>query len=293
MAGTEAQLTQKAYAKINLVLDVLAKRGDGYHEVSMIMQALSLFDTVGFHKRKTGISLQCNDPGLPCDSRNLAFRAAELLQQECGVDQGVHIELFKRIPMSAGLAGGSSDAAAVLRGLNQLWQLKLSNLELEQLAARLGSDVPFCLWGGTVQATGRGEILQPLPDYAGLGVVLAHPPIQVSTAWVYGQFRQNQKADTLHCAAMRQALEQRDFPAVESKLFNALESVTEPAYPRISVIKQAMTEAGACGVLMSGSGPTVFALTPDRLSAEQLAERLSLEPDVTILTGETIAREEQ
>ena len=293
MSETEAQWTQKAYAKINLTLDVLGKRADGYHEVSMIMQAVSLHDTVVFHKRNSGISLSCDAPDLPCDSGNLAFRAAELLQQECGVAEGVHIDLVKRIPMAAGLAGGSSDAAAVLRGLNQLWQLRLGRLELEQLAARLGSDVPFCLWGGTVQATGRGENLDPLADYAGIGVVLAHPPIQVSTAWVYGRFSQLQTAGAKHNAAMRQALEQRDFPAVAANLFNALESVTEPAYPQISAIKQAMLEAGAGGVLMSGSGPTLFALTPDRLSAEQLAARLSLGPDVTILIAETVAREEQ
>lgn len=293
MPETEASWSQKAFAKINLTLDVLGKRADGYHEVSMVMQAISLHDTVDFHKRAAGISLSCNAADLPCDHGNLAFRAAALLQQECGVTEGVHIELVKRIPLAAGLAGGSSDAAAVLRGLNQLWQLGLGQQELERLAARLGSDVPFCLWGGTVLATGRGEVLQPLADFAGIGVVLAHPPIPVSTAWVYGRFSQRQTAGAQHNAAMRQAIGQRDFPAVADNLFNALESVTEPAHPQITAIKEAMRDAGASGVLMSGSGPTVFALTPDRLAAEQLAARLSLGPGVTILTAETVAREEQ
>ena len=189
MPGAESRLSLKAHAKINLALDVIGKRPDGFHEVAMIMQSVSLHDTVALSLGGDAISLVCNRADLPCDHTNLAFRAATLLRQECGVSQGVHIELTKRIPMAAGLAGGSTDAAAVLKGLNVLWKLALSPDELETLAARLGSDVPFCLWGGTTLATGRGEILEPLPDFAGYGVVLANPPLAVSTAWVYGNFQ--------------------------------------------------------------------------------------------------------
>ena len=293
MPGNEPQWTQKAYAKINLLLDVTGKRSDGYHEVSMIMQSVSLFDTISFSLRNAGISLSSNRQDLPCDSSNLAFRAAELLRRECGVDKGIHIDLIKRIPMAAGLAGGSSDAAAVLRGLNELWRLSLSANDLEQLAARLGSDVPFCLWGGTVHATGRGEKLEPLADFAGVGVVLAHPPLHVSTAWVYGNFQMGMATNQPDVRLMRRAASQNDFPAVAQNLYNALEMVTIPAYPQLGDIKTALSQAGASGVLMSGSGPTVFALTPNLTEAGKLATRLSLGPEVDILIAETVAREEQ
>ena len=293
MPGSERKMALKAYAKINLALEVLGKRPDGFHEVSMIMQAVSLHDTVTLTLQSDGITLACDHAGLPCDSGNLAFRAALLVQQECGVDKGVHIELEKRIPLAAGLAGGSSDAAAVLRGLNTLWELGLSAGELERLAARLGSDVPFCLWGGTVHATGRGEILRPLPELAGFGVVLAQLPLEVSTAWVYGNFRLNCLCDGPDIARMVQAVSERSFTAVATNLFNVLETVTVPAHPQIAAVKRSMSEAGAGGVLMSGSGPTVFALTPDLSSAHELAGRLSVEPGVSIIVAETIAREEQ
>jgi len=293
MAEIEWQWEQKAYAKINLALDVIGKRPDGFHEVSMIMQAISLHDTVGLSLRNSGISLACDKDDLPSDDSNLAYRAADLLRRECGATQGVHIQLTKRIPMAAGLAGGSSDAAAVLRGLNELWRLALTPVELEALAARLGSDVPFCLWGGTVQATGRGEQLEPLPDFAGFGVVLAHPAIAVSTAWVYGRFQLGQASGSRDRGFIRRAVEQNQFQSVAANLYNALETVTMPAHPQIGEIKTALVQAGACGVLMSGSGPTVFGLTPDLNSARQLAGRLSLGPDVSIFVAETVAREEQ
>jgi 4-diphosphocytidyl-2-C-methyl-D-erythritol kinase len=293
MPENEPQWTQKAYAKITLLLDVTGKRSDGYHEVSMIMQSVNLFDTVSISLRHETISLRVDRQDLPCDSSNLAFRAAELLQQECGVSKGVHIDLVKRIPLAAGLAGGSSDAAAVLRGLNQLWQLSLSAGDLEQLAARLGSDVPFCLWGGTVHATGRGEILEPLADFAGIGVVLAHPPLQVSTAWVYGNYQLGVASGCPDIALMRRAIAHNDFSVVTQNLYNALETVTVPAYPQIGEIKTALSQAGASGVLMSGSGPTVFALSPTLAEAKKLAARLSIGPEVDILIAETVAREEQ
>ncbi len=292
MPDAEPQLSLNAYAKINLALDVLGKRPDGFHEVAMVMQSVSLHDTVTLSLRDGGIALVCDHPVLPCDSSNLAWRAADLLRQECGVAKGVHIELEKKIPMAAGLAGGSSDAAAVLKGLNVLWELSLSACDLEMLAARLGSDVPFCLWGGTALATGRGEILEPLPDFAGHGVVLANPPLEVSTAWVYGNFRRRNRSGPPDISAMRRAIEQKDFQAVAGGLFNELESVTVPAHPQIAVIRQKLADAGAAGVLMSGSGPTVFALTADLESARLLAGRISLGPGVSIYVAQTNAREE-
>ena len=293
MPGSESPISLNAYAKINLALQVVGKRRDGFHEVAMIMQSVSLHDTVTLSLRRTGISLVCDNPALPCDNSNLAFRAAALLRQECGVAEGVHIELTKRIPMAAGLAGGSSDAAAVLRGLNDLWDLAISPNELEILAARLGSDVPFCLWGGTTLATGRGEILESLPDFAGYGVVLANPPLQVSTAWVYGNFQPGTLQRSPGIPALRRAIEQKDLQAVARQLYNDLESVSVPAHPQIADIKRKLASAGAAGVLMSGSGPTVFALTNDLTSAHQLAGRVSLGSGVSVFIAETVAREEK
>ena len=292
MPVTETQITRNAYAKINLALEVLGKRADGFHEVSMVMQSVSLHDTLTLSLASTEISLVCDQPSLPSGRSNLAYRAAELLRQECGVTLGVHICLTKRIPMAAGLAGGSSDAAAVLRGLNSLWGLALSPCDLEVLAARLGSDVPFCLWGGTALATGRGEILEPLTSFAGHGVVLANPPLQVSTAWVYGNFQKQIQPRSTDIKTLRRAIEQKDFSAVTGQLFNDLESVTVPAHPEIAVLKEKLTEAGAAGVLMSGSGPTVFALTPDLSLARQLAGRVSFGSGVSVFSAQTVAREE-
>ena len=291
MSDNESRLSLKAHAKINLTLEVLGKRPDGYHEVAMIMQSVSLHDTVTLSLRDSGISLACDRSDLPCDSGNLAFRAADLLRREYGVARGVQIELTKRIPLAAGLAGGSTDAAAVLKGLNRLWQLALPAAELERLAARLGSDVPFCLQGGTSLATGRGEILTALPDFSGHGVVLANPPLQVSTAWVYGNFRGSNQCRP-EVSRLRQWIGQQNFSAVAAALFNDLESVTIPAYPQIAAIKEQLLQAGAAGVLMSGSGPTVFALAPDPAAAGEVAGRVAWDPDVTVFIAETVAREE-
>ena len=291
MSDNESRLSLKAHAKINLTLEVLGKRPDGYHEVAMIMQSVSLHDTVTLSLRDSGISLACDRPDLPCDSGNLAFRAADLLRREVGVARGVQIELTKRIPLAAGLAGGSTDAAAVLKGLNRLWQLALPAAELERLAARLGSDVPFCLQGGTSLATGRGEILTALPDFSGHGVVMANPPLQVSTPWVYGNFRGANQCRP-EVSRLHQWFGQQDFSAVAAALFNDLESVTIPAYPQIAAIKEQLLQAGAAGVLMSGSGPTVFALTPDPAAAGEVAGRVAWDPDVTVFIAETVAREE-
>ena len=292
MSDDESRLTLQAHAKINLALEVLGKRPDGYHEVAMIMQSVSLHDTLILSLQESDITLMCDRPELPCDHSNLAYRAAELLRREVGVARGVKIELNKRIPLAAGLAGGSTDAAAVLKGLNRLWGLALSPVELEQLAARLGSDVPFCLWGGTSLATGRGEMLTPLPDFTGHGVVLANPSLQVSTAWVYGNYRDAAGNRRRDISSLRHSIEQPDFSAVADTLFNDLETVTVPAYPQVAEIQEQLLQAGAAGVLMSGSGPTVFALTPDYASAAELAGRAALGADVAVFIAETVAREE-
>ena len=275
-----------AKAKINLTLDVLHKRPDGYHEVEMVMQSLELADCVDLTLREDGkLTLTVDRGDLPDDGRNLAYRAAALLQRESGTDFGVDIGLCKKIPLAAGLAGGSADAAAVLWGLNSLWRLNLPIEELERLGAELGSDVPFCLSGGTVLASGRGERLAALPAMPDCAVVLVKLPVSVSTAWVYGQYGAAEVVCHPDTGGMLAALAAHDFSAVAAKVGNVLENVTVPAWPEIAAVKAELARRGAKAVLMSGSGPTVFALAEDEASALELAAGLEeLWPAEVIVT---------
>ena len=281
-------LTLKAYAKINLALDVLYKRPDGFHEVAMIMQAVNLADEVTLSSRPGDIVLTVSRTDLPADASNLAYRAAALLKEYTGCGQGVHIALDKHIPMAAGLAGGSADAAAVLKGLNTLWDLRLGMAELSKLAARLGSDVPFCLFNGTMLAAGRGEMVTPLPPLPACYVVLAKPPADVPTAWVYRQFKPDRVAVRPDIAAMCKALEQGRLDGVADKLANVLESVTIPAHPEIARIKKCMLHCGAMAALMSGSGPTVFGLVSSLDQTESIVSRLKAEGVPEIFVAETV-----
>lgn len=265
-----------AKAKINLTLDVLHKRSDGYHEVEMVMQSLELSDAIDLSVRSdAAIRLQVAGADLPADHSNLAYRAAELLQRTCCVTNGADIVLEKKIPLAAGLAGGSADAAAVLWGLNRLWKLDLPQSELERLGAQIGSDVPFCLRGGTVLARGRGEQLSDLPTMPECAVVLVKLPIAVPTAWVYGRFR---AADTVRhpdTPGMLKALTGGVVEEIAACVENVLESVTVDAYPQIAEVKEELVARGALAVLMSGSGPTVFALAKDEEQARSLAAGLA------------------
>ncbi|MFD1773635.1 MULTISPECIES: 4-(cytidine 5'-diphospho)-2-C-methyl-D-erythritol kinase [Paenibacillus] len=252
---------EKAPAKINLMLDVLHKRPDGFHEVEMIMTMVDLADRLELSElRRDTIIISSQAGYIPLDEKNLAFQAAKLLKERCGVERGVHIHLDKKIPVAAGLAGGSSDAAAALRGLNRLWRLGLSSEELQELGAELGSDVPFCVTGGTALATGRGEKLTPIASMPQCWVVLAKPPINVSTAEVYGKLRASGITAHPSSRLMREAVEAGDFHAVCARLGNVLEEVTLKLHPEVQQLKEAMIRLGADGVLMSGSGPTVFGL---------------------------------
>jgi 4-diphosphocytidyl-2-C-methyl-D-erythritol kinase len=281
-----------ARAKINLALDVLYKRDDGYHEVAMIMQSIALADRVGLFEQDEGIAVTTNIAGLDSGPANLAYRAAALIASACGVRRGIRITLDKKIPLAAGLAGGSSDAAAVLNGLNQLWGLGLSMTRLEELAASLGSDVPFCLRGGTMLATGRGEKLSPLPTLPHCWVVLAKPPVEVSTAWVYGNYHPEVVVRHPDIDGMITSLRQRDLAGVTGKLGNVLESVTVPAHPDIAKLKESMLEYGAMASLMSGSGPTVFALVQQRDQAESIAEKIKRQTNAQIIITETACASE-
>lgn len=283
-------ITVSARAKINLTLDVLGKRPDGYHEVAMIMQTLALADLV--HLREAdSILLETNDLRLPADESNLAYRAAALLRRECGIDRGVHIRLEKRIPMAAGLAGGSSDAAAVLKGLTQLWKLSLTADDLSRLGATLGSDVPFCLFGGTALATGRGEVITQLRDLPSRPVVLAKLPVDVATASVYKGYRPEAVAVHPDTQSVLLAISQANWHTIEHSLVNVLESVTVKQYPQIAEIKTLMLNAGATNSLMSGSGPTVFCLAEDDTAARQIAQRLTQECTAEVIVTKTSQRE--
>lgn len=255
------KIYEKAPAKINLLLDVLYKRDDGYHEVEMIMTMVDLADRLEMEALPGDRIIISSQVGyIPLDEKNLAFQAAKLIKERYNVRSGVYIHLDKNIPVAAGLAGGSSDAAATLRGLNRLWDLRIPTSELMELGAELGSDVPFCVTGGTSLAKGRGEVLMPLPNPPQCWVVLAKLPINVSTAGIYGRF--NCDAVTKHPSAerMKQALIKGSFAGVCQELGNVLEDVTLKLYPEVAHLKDTMLRLGADGVLMSGSGPTVFGL---------------------------------
>lgn len=283
-------LTVKAYAKINLALDVLRKRSDGYHEVAMIMQTIDLADTLELAGQDGDITITADDPVLPCDQTNLAYRAAALLRDTFLVRRGVRIHLTKRIPMAAGLAGGSADAAGVLTGLNELWELGLTVDRLAELGSKLGSDVPFCIRGGTMLAEGRGERLTRLPALPVCQVVLAKLPVSVSTAWVYGNYRAAEAVDHPDISGMIHCLDRRDLTGVAQRMSNVLESVTVMAHPEIGELKKRMIEYGCMASLMSGSGPTVFGLTDDPRRAEAVTVGLKRNGKGQIMAVKTVSK---
>ncbi|MCM3729316.1 4-(cytidine 5'-diphospho)-2-C-methyl-D-erythritol kinase [Neobacillus cucumis] len=254
------KLLVKAPAKINLALDVLHKRPDGYHEVEMIMTTIDLADRVELSLlEKDKIHILSHNRYVPDDQRNLAYQAAQLLKDRFDVKKGVLISIEKTIPVAAGLAGGSSDAAATLRGLNKLWGLGLSLDELATLGSEIGSDVSFCVYGGTALAKGRGEIIKELPPPPTCWVILAKPFIGVSTAEVYRRLELN---GTKHpdIYEMIQAIKEHNYQRVCDNVGNVLEGVTLNLHPEVAQIKEQMKRFGADAVLMSGSGPTVFGI---------------------------------
>ncbi len=259
--GVDMKVFEKAPAKINLSLDVLHKREDGYHEVEMVMTMVDLADRIEMQELPRDTIIISSQAGyIPLDEKNLAFQAARLIKDRYDVKQGVYIHLDKKIPVAAGLAGGSSDAAATLRGLNRLWRLGIGTDELQKLGAELGSDVPFCVTGGTAIARGRGEKLEPIESPPQCWVILAKPPINVSTSEIYGKL--NAAGIRKHPSTERvlRAIREKRFDLLCSELGNVLEEVTLDLYPEVRQLKEVMIKLGAEGVLMSGSGPTVFGL---------------------------------
>lgn len=268
-------IKQKAYAKVNIGLDVLRRRPDGYHELKMIMQTVDICDDLTFERKgEAGIQLRIDGADLPADRNNLVCRAAALLMEEKHIGEGVSITLEKRIPIAAGMAGGSADAAATMRGLNELFALGYSTEELRDLGVKLGADIPYCISGGTMLSEGIGEVLTPLPAPPDCHLVVAKPDIDVSTAFVY----RNLQADRLpfhpDIDGMAKALAAGDLRGITDRMGNVLETVTVREYPVIDRIKKRMCGLGAENALMSGSGPTVFGIYRDKETAENAAEAI-------------------
>ncbi|MBM3265046.1 MAG: 4-(cytidine 5'-diphospho)-2-C-methyl-D-erythritol kinase [candidate division Zixibacteria bacterium] len=287
-------LTLFSFAKINLVLRVLRKRPDRYHDIETIMQTVDLTDTLTFSPVRSGISVTCTAPDVPVDERNLAYKAAQLLRERYGCRKGVRIHIDKRIPVAGGLAGGSGNAAMTLHALNRLWKLDLNRETLLGLSAELGSDVPFCLFGGMAAGEGRGERLTRLNSKSKEGFLLVNPACAVSSAWAYRNANL-ELTNVMSCINLDVSVWQgSDFQRKISHLYNDLESAVCAAYPMVEQARLSLKKCGAAGVLMSGSGPTVFGVFPDRADAEAARQRLigHIEPAWRMFVVSPVSHEE-
>lgn len=271
----ENTLTLKALAKINLGLDVLGRRENGYHDVRMIMQTIYLYDNVTLTKVcEPGIRLETNLSYLPVDENNIAYKAAKILIDEFDIQEGVDIRLDKHIPVAAGMAGGSSNAAAVLVGMNRLFRLGLSQEELMERGVSLGADVPYCVMRGTALAEGIGEQLSSLPPLPRCYVLVAKPGISVSTKMVYETLDAKEIVEHPDIDGILEGLERQDLRKITESMGNVLETVTIEKYPIIETIKKAMKDAGALNAMMSGSGPTVFGIFEDKQTALKAQQKI-------------------
>ncbi len=266
------QITRKAYGKINLGLDVLSKRPDGYHELKMVMQTVGIYDVLTFQKNEGSIRISTDHKELPEDKGNLIYQAAELIRETYGISEGVTITLQKNIPIAAGMAGGSTDAAAVFHGMNELFGLSMSLDDMKKLGVRIGADVPYCIMGGSALSEGIGEILTPLPAPPEAHLLIAKPDINVSTGFVF----KNLQVDTLpfhpDIDGMARSLKEGDLKGITDRMANVLETVTMKTYPVIGRIKEEMIKQGAENALMSGSGPTVFGIYREEEMAKKAGE---------------------
>lgn len=283
----ESVLRARSYAKINLYLDVLGRRDDGYHNIETVFQTVGLYDELAFRADERFLTLTCSNPALEITPRNLVIRAAHVLRERCGCKCGAVISLDKKIPVAAGLAGGSGNAAATLAALNELWKLHLDSAALERIGLELGSDVPYCLRGGTVAATGRGERMAPLEALDGVWFVLVHPPFPVSTQWVYShpdlghneERPQNGWTPSFRAAIAR--LQERDRSA---SIFNRMEPVVFRQHPALREIKQALLDGGCEAAAMSGSGPTMFGICSSMERARAAASGIRDYPTSVVAT---------
>jgi len=258
-------IQMKAYGKVNLGLDVIRRRKDGYHEVRMIMQTVQLYDKITMEERRQkGITLETNLSFLPVNENNIAYKAARMLMEEFHISGGLNIKIEKHIPVAAGMAGGSTDGAAVLYGVNRMYQLGLTKRQLMERGVRLGADVPYCIMRGTVLSEGIGEILTPVAAMPDCHILVAKPPISVSTKYVYEHLKLDSVERHPDIDGMVAALEAGRLKGVADRMENVLETVTIPEHPEIEQIKEVMCSEGALNAMMSGSGPTVFGIFEDK-----------------------------
>lgn len=275
----------KAYAKVNIALDVIGKRKeDGYHLLRMIMQSIDLYDEISVEQIKEGINISCNKSYVPTDERNLAYKAAKLFIDTYKIKSGVSIKIKKNIPVSAGLAGGSTDGAAVLKVLNKMFDINASDDELRNLGVKLGADVPYCINGGTALCEGIGEKITQLKPFKDKILVLVKPPFGVSTKGVYGAFDLSKVVFHPNTDGLIKAMEKDDVNFVAKNMRNLLENVTLNKYKEIISIKQKMLENGSIGTMMSGSGPTVFAFFDDMLKAQECYDTMKQKYKDTFIT---------
>ncbi|MFQ5862175.1 MAG: 4-(cytidine 5'-diphospho)-2-C-methyl-D-erythritol kinase [Candidatus Brocadiales bacterium] len=272
--GKKKTISLTAPAKINLFLEVLGKRPDGYHELETVMQEIDLVDTLTLEEMDRGIELTCTGQDVPCDENNLVWKAVSIFQEETGVKKGVRIHLVKRVPVAAGLGGGSSDAAAVLRGLNILWNMGLSETRLMDMAAQLGSDVPFFIKGGTALCKGRGEIVTPLAVRHRFSYILLYPNIRVSTANVYKNLRIDLTRGKKDVNFTCNALLSDDIGSLNSSLFNRLEEVVFELYPELRKFRDLLESYLSNRVLLSGSGSAIYGHCENQREAEKIEEEL-------------------
>lgn len=274
----------KAYAKINISLDAVGKREDGYHLLKMIMQTIELYDLITINKTKEGIKLVSNKPYIPTDERNLGYKAAKLFMDTYNIQGGVDINIKKNIPVAAGLAGGSADAAAVLKGMRSLYEVNASDEELINLGLKIGADVPFCLVGGTALCEGIGEKVTPLPSFKNHILIVVKPSFGVSTKEVYQNLDLSRVYKHPDTEAIIQAVENNDLRQVCSLMKNVLENVTLRKHNILREIKNDMIKMGAVGSMMSGSGPTVFGFFEDMFRAMQCYEKFKTKYNEVFIT---------
>lgn len=269
-------IKEPAYAKINLSLDVVGKREDGYHDLEMIMASIDLYDDLTFQIiPENRIRVTCEHPQVPTDERNLVYQAIRLMKDRYHIREGLAVHIDKRIPVTAGLAGGSSDAAATIRAINRLFDLNLTFEEMLDIGLYLGSDVPYCIYGRMAYVTGRGENIEPLPSLENVWVVVIHPDIAVSTKEIFSHVKVDQLAHP-SVQQVKAAILKGNYSEMVRHMGNALETITFNLYPEVRQLKDEVASYQPDAVLMSGSGPTLFALTQDPTFAEQLKEKLDI-----------------
>lgn len=268
-----------SYSKINLTLNILAKRQDGYHNIETIMQSVNLADRIFIKEEKEGIRIKCNHPLVPVDTQSLTYRSAEKILNRYRITKGVKIEIDKKIPLASGMAGGSANSASILVGINKLFALNLNNKDLREIGEELGMDVPFCIQNGTALAYHKGEKVIPLPLInPPLWIIIINPGFEIPTKWAYNRLDLGRiKKEKNNIKAMLKALKERELEGIAKNLFNSFEELVIEKYPEIGKIKDRLTEEGALGALMSGSGPTVFGIARNKEQALRIYEKLKSE----------------